>query len=122
MNALPILTELESSVATYREAATPHVINLTLLPLSDADVTFLDERLGRGAVDILSRSYGKCQVISTLTPDVWWVRYYNSMGTLILNTLEVIDVPQVVCAAPEDIRDSGKRLEDIPAPYWSDVA
>lgn len=122
MNALPILTELESSVATYREAGTPHVINLTLLPLSDADVTFLDERLGRGAVDILSRAYGKCQVICTLTPDVWWVRYYNSMGTLILNTLEVIEVPQVVCAAPEDIRDSGKRLEDILAPYWSEVS
>ncbi len=122
MNALPILVELETALERYEHEQLPHVINLSLLPVSDADVEFLDERLGRGPIDILSRSYGKCQIISTLTPNVWWVRYYNSMGTLILNTLEVIDVPLVVCAAPEDIADSALRLDEILAPYWSQVA
>lgn len=122
MNALPILVELETALERYEHEQTPHVINLSLLPLSEADIEFLDGRLGRGPVDILSRSYGKCQIISTLTPNVWWVRYYNSMGTLILNTLEVIDVPLVVCAAPEDLRDSALRLDEILAPYWTEVA
>jgi len=122
MNSMPILAELESHCARYANDPTPHVINLTLLPLSEADVEFLDERLGRGPVDVLSRGYGKCQIISTQVANVWWVRYYNSMGTLILNTLEVVDVPQVLCAAAEDLRDSGTRLEEIIAPYWSDVA
>ena len=44
------------------------------------------------------------------------------MDTLVLNTLEVSDIPEVVCAAPEDLRDSAERLNDILAPYWSDVA
>lgn len=122
MNALPILVELQSHCADYATTKVPHVINLTLLPLSDADVVFLDEQLGRGPIDTLSRAYGKCQVASTLVPNVWWVRYYSSMGTLILNTLEVIDVPAVICAAPEDLRDSATRLEGLMTPYWSEVA
>ncbi len=122
MNALPILVELQSHCAEYDVSKAAHVINLTLLPLSDADLVFLDEQLGRGPVDTLSRAYGKCQVSSTLIPNVWWVRFYNSMGILILNTLEVVDVPAVICAAPEDLRDSATRLEGLLTPYWTEVA
>ncbi len=121
-NAMPILVELAASCEQYKRDRTAHSINLTLLPLSDEEVEYIDARLGRGPVDILSRAYGKCQVISTMTPDVWWVRYYNSMGTLILNTLEVVDVPQVIAAAPEDLDDSAARLKEILAPYWTDMA
>jgi hydrogenase-1 operon protein HyaF len=121
-NALPILTELEYQAGKFRHDGVPHSVNLSLLPLSDTELEFLDRRLGRGTVDILSRSYGKCQIISTRSRDVWWVRYYNSMGILILNSLEVADVPVVVNAAAEDLRDSAQRLDDILAPYWSDVA
>jgi len=122
MNALPILAELQSRLEIYQHDGTPHVINLTLLPLSETDAEFLDQRLGRGPVDMLSRAYGKCQIISTQVRDVWWVRYYNAMSTLILNTLEVVDVPQVACAAPEDLSASKTRLEEILAPYWENVA
>lgn len=118
MNALPILVELEAHCADFAKTGKAHEINLSLLPLSQADLEFLDQRLGRGPVDTLSRAYGKCQVISTEVVNVWWVRYYNSMGTLILNTLEVVDVPAVLCAAPEDLCDSAERLESILAPYW----
>ena len=121
-NALPILVELASQCEAYRPDTDPYSINLSLLPLSKIELEFLDHRLGRGPVDVLSRAYGRCQVISTLTPNVWWVRYYNSMGTLILNSLEVVDVPQVVHAAPEDLRDSATRLDEILAPYWADGA
>jgi len=122
INALPILVELDAHCERYVSDGTPHVINLTLLPLSESDIEFMDRRLGRGPIDVLSRGYGKCQVIGTQVANVWWVRYYNSMGTPILNTLEVVDVPQVLCAADEDLRDSATRLEEIIAPYWSDVA
>ena len=44
------------------------------------------------------------------------------MGTLILNSLEVVDIPQVVKAAAEDLGDSAERLDDILSPYWPDVA
>jgi hydrogenase-1 operon protein HyaF len=114
-NALPILVELQARHEKFKSGGKPHSINLTLLPLSEPELEFIDERLGRGPVDVLSRAYGKCEVISTQTAGIWWVRYYNSMGVLILNTLEVVDVPVVIKAAPEDLADSAE-------PYWSEVA
>jgi hydrogenase-1 operon protein HyaF len=122
LNALPILAELRARLEDYTVDSAPHTINLTLLPLSDTELLFLDGRLGQGPVEALSRAYGKCQVISTASRNLWWVRYFNSMDTLILNTLEVVDVPHVVKAAPEDLLDSAQRLDEIIAPYWSDVA
>lgn len=122
VNALPILVELEAQCAEYAASGTRHEVNLTLLPLTDEDLAFLDSRLGRGAVDTLSRAYGKCQVVATAVPNVWWVRFTNSMDTPILTTLEVVDVPELICAAPEDLADSAERLDAILAPYWADVA
>jgi hydrogenase-1 operon protein HyaF len=119
-NALPILIELQAHAASATGNGRQHAINLSLLPLSEADIDFLDTRLGRGPIEILSRGYGKCEVLSTRTPGVWWVRYYNSMGTMILNSLEVTAVPEVVTAADEDLRDSGDRLRQILASYWQD--
>lgn len=121
-NAMPLLTEIADSAAKFPLTRRPHSINLTMLPLSTEDLAFLDEALGKGPVDILSRGYGDCRVASTAVPNVWWVRYYNSVGTLILNSIEIIDVPGVACAAVEDIQESGERLDDILEPYWKDIS
>jgi hydrogenase-1 operon protein HyaF len=118
MNAMSILTEIDEHRSRYVTGNPAHVINLTLLPLSDEDVEFLDKTLGRGPVYILSRGYGDCHIIGTAVPNVWWVRYFNSMGTTILNSVEVVDVPSVVRAAPEDLADSARRLDEILEPYW----
>ena len=119
-NALPILVELEEAVRAYGANGTAHSINFSLLPTTAEELEFIDARLGRGPINILSQAYGKCQVISTLTPNIWWVRYYNTMDKLILNSLEVAAVPDVVTAAEEDLQDSATRLEEILAPYWQD--
>lgn len=47
------------------------------------------------------------------TANLWWVQYYNSQDVLILNTLEVVDLPEVVRAAQQDIDDSRERLSEI---------
>jgi hydrogenase-1 operon protein HyaF len=121
-NAMPILVELAEAVSRYAADGTEHSINFSLLPTTDEELAFIEARLGRGPVNILSQAYGKCQVISTGTPNAWWVRYYNGMDKLILNSLEVVAVPGVVCAAEEDLRDSAARLQDILAPYRQDEA
>jgi hydrogenase-1 operon protein HyaF len=113
INAPSILAELAAAAADFAPDDSPHVINLTLLPMTDEDVEFLDSALGKGPVEILSRAYGKCLMLATAVPNIWWVRYYNSMNTLILNSLEVTTLPQVACAAPEDLRDSRLRLAQI---------
>ncbi len=121
MNALPILTELNDRAASWQPGGLPHVINLTLLPLSDGDKRFLDEVLGTGPVETLSRGYGDCKIASTAYPGIWWVRYTNSMGTEILNTLEITEIPVVACAAQEDLDDSRQRFQELLEPYWAEI-
>ncbi len=113
MNAPPLLAELNAKIAAYQPGGEAHVINLSLLPQTEQDLAFLEQRLGRGAVTILSRGYGNCRIDATATRNVWWVRYFNSQDTLILNTLEVSEVPNVACASAEDIADSYQRLREI---------
>jgi hydrogenase-1 operon protein HyaF len=104
--------------ALQRPAGSPaHAINLSLLPHTEEDLAFLHEHLGQGHVHILSRGYGNCRISSTGTRDVWWVRYYNSQDTLILNSLEVTPIPEVAHAAIEDVHDSEQRLGEILGVY-----
>ncbi|SIT38240.1 Hydrogenase expression/formation protein HoxQ [Paraburkholderia ribeironis] len=112
-NAASILTEIGEHLATWQHGQPSHVVNLTLLPLSPPDVAFLDQVLGWGAVTILSRGYGNCRVTTTNVPYCWRAVYFNSEDTMILNTIEVTDLPNVVCAAPDDLRDSRERLHDV---------
>ncbi|GAB3466421.1 hydrogenase expression/formation protein [Azotobacter salinestris] len=115
LNAGPVLVELLDAAKRHaeRQLATPHVINLSLLPFSPEDQRFLAEQLGEGPVTVLSRGYGNCRIAATATPGIWRVQYFNSTDRLILDTLEVTSIPQVACAAREDIDDSAERLREI---------
>lgn len=113
INTPPLIVELAEKMETWRPGEEHHVINLTLLPLSQEDLNFLGQRLGVGPITILSRGYGNCRIGSTTKKNIWWVKFFNSEDKLILNTIEVIDVPEVATAAPEDIADSAERLKEI---------
>ncbi|MBY0575806.1 MAG: hydrogenase expression/formation protein [Gallionellaceae bacterium] len=110
MNALSVLTEVVGKARTYKAGDAAHVVNLTLLPMSPEDMECLPQTLGGGSVTILSRGYGNCRITSTGLPNVWWVQYFNSMDTLILNTIEVCEMPEVALASREDYEDSIERL------------
>lgn len=112
-NAAAILTELADKQGSFGDTDEVHVVNLTLLPCTDEDLDFLATTLGSGPAVLLSRGYGNCRITSTGTRNVWWVQYFNSQDTLILNALEVSRVPEVACAAPEDLADSAERLTEI---------
>ena len=116
-NAPALLTELTHAVVAFAPGGAPHVINLSLLSLTEEDVVYLDARVGSGRVTVLSRGYGNCRITSTGTANVWWVQYFNSREAMILNTLEVTNVPAVACAAQEDIDDSADRLGEILGDY-----
>jgi hydrogenase-1 operon protein HyaF len=110
MNAPAILNELLERSAKHQSGQAAHVINLSLLPMSPEDLEYLFNAFGTGTVSILSRGYGNCRITSTRLANVWWVQYFNSMDQIILNTLEVVDVPEVALAAEEDYQDSAERL------------
>jgi hydrogenase-1 operon protein HyaF len=113
MNAPSLLTEIRAGVARWRPGDEAHVINLTLLPLTPDDQVLLDRALPAGNVAILSRGFGNCRVSSTAIRHLWRVQYFNSMQTLILNTLEITRVPEVALAADDDLADSRERLIEL---------
>lgn len=112
-NAPPLLVEINDHIGAWRPGGEPHVINLTLLPHTPEDLAFLDDVLGGGPVTILSRGYGNCRITATATANVWRVKYFNAGDALILNTIEVVDVPAVALASQDDIDDSAGRLDEI---------
>ena len=113
LNSPALLHEIREQVANRKPRTPPRVINLTLFPLTPEDHRILEKALPVGPVAIISRGFGNCRVTSTLARDVWRVQYFNTMNTLILNTLEIVDAPEVALAAPEDLADSRERLAEL---------
>ena len=113
LNAPPVLVELLDRSAAWRPGQEAHVVNLTLLPQTEADLAYLQAQLGQGPVTLLSRGYGNCRISATGLAHVWWVQHFNSEDKLILDTLVVTDVPAEALAAQEDIEDSAARLAEI---------
>lgn len=116
-NAPHVLAELVARVRAFQPGDASHVVNLSLLPMSPEDFSWLGGMLGEGPLAIVSRGYGTCRIRSTRLHYMWWVQYYNSSDLLILNTLEVTDVPLVACAAQEDVEDSVARIREVGEVY-----
>jgi hydrogenase-1 operon protein HyaF len=112
MNAQALVEEIRMQAAFWQPWQVAHVINLSLLPVSEADLDTLYAWLGHREVSILSRGYGNCRITSTRLKNVWWVQYFNSMDTLILNSIEVVGMPEVALAAEDDFADSLLRLQE----------
>jgi hydrogenase-1 operon protein HyaF len=113
MNVPALIHELQEAIERRVPGAPAHVINLTLLPLSPEDTAHLDRVLDGGAVTLLSRGFGNCRISSTAARDVWRVQYFNNMQTLILNTIEVVEIPEAALAAREDLVETRGRLADL---------
>jgi hydrogenase-1 operon protein HyaF len=113
MNVMGVLSEIRHVAGAWRMGAANHVMNFTLLPMTEPDVDFLAKMLGQGPVRFASGGYGAARIIATAFARVWAVQYLNSMGVVILDTLEIGDVPSAARAALEDFEDSATRLAHI---------
>ncbi len=118
MNVLPVLTEIKERMAAHKPGDESHTISFTLLPMSEDDMAFLQQTLGDGPVHLLSKGYGTCRVLSTGARNVWSVQFFNSMDTIILDTLEIGDVPMAARAADDDFQDSATRIKEIYEAYF----
>ena len=113
MNSPAVLAELRAKLGSAGVGGRNGQINLTLLPLSGADREVIDAALPTGPVSILSRGFGHCEVGSTAVRGLWRVQFFNSMRTLILDTIEIAELPDAVSASPEDLGDSRTRLAEL---------
>jgi len=119
MNAMPVLAEIADQMRNLQPGAPPHVVNFTLMPVSDVDMAFLQKTLGQGAVQLVSRGYGACRISATGARHVWAVQYFNAADAVLLDTLEIGDIPAAALAAREDFEDSAQRLVEIHEAYFA---
>lgn len=113
MNSPALINEISSHLGHREPGQRAHVVNLTLFPMTPDDHAVLEQALPVGPVAMISRGFGNCRITSTATRDVWRVQYFNNMNTLILNTIEVVDVPEVALASGEDLLDTAARLAEL---------
>lgn len=111
MNGLTLAQELLAHVRD--PALQPHSINLTQLPISDADRLFLARLCGEGHIQIRTIGYGESQIDATALRHVWHVRCLDTLKGLLLESYEICPLPELVQAAPEDLRDSLQRLDEV---------
>jgi len=113
MNSPALVNEIGAQMRASRPGRRAHVVNLTLFPLTPDDHAVLEAALPVGPVALISRGFGNCRITSTLARDVWRVQYFNSMNTLILDTIEIVEAPESALAAAEDLADSTTRLAEL---------
>lgn len=113
MNAPLVLREVREQARAWHPGQGTHVVNLSSLPVTPVDRAFLDACLGTGPVQILSGGFGECRITSTQLAHVWRVQYLNGSGGLILDTIEVTEVPEAGLAARDDLADSIVRLAEL---------
>ena len=119
MNVMPMLAEIDARMRGHKAGDPSHVINFSLLPVSEIDMEHLQLTLGNGPVQLISRGYGSAKITATGARNVWSVQFFNAMGTIILDTLEIGDTPAAACAADEDFHDSAERLREIHEAYFT---
>ncbi len=117
MNVMSVLSEIRSRAGAWQPGDANHVINFTLFPMTPADTAYLAKVLGEVGVRISSGGYGVARIIMTAFRNVWAVQYLNGMGTVILDTIEIGDVPDAVKAGTADFEDSAERLKEIMEAY-----
>ncbi|MCZ8553016.1 hydrogenase expression/formation protein [Escherichia albertii] len=111
MNGLPLAHEL---LAHVRNPDTkPHSINLTQLPISEADRVFLSRLCGPGNIQIRTVGYGESYINATGLRHVWHLRCLDTLKGPLLESYEICPIPEVVLAAPEDLVDSTQRLGEV---------
>lgn len=119
MNSLALLTELQQRSANYRPGEENHIINFTLLPITEADAEVLTTVLGQIPLVIRGGGYGSCRIFAAGLRHVWALQYLNSMDKVILDTLEIGGVPVAALATREDLAESAARLPEMMQAYAS---
>lgn len=112
-NAWPLMMEISELVGHFVETGESAAIDLSALPLTEADKAWLRERLGTGQVHITLDAEGLSSLDETACPGVWWVTHRDLQGRVMAEFIEVTRMPEVAMAHPQDIKIGQAYLEGI---------
>lgn len=110
---MALLHEVADHLQTVANGGERQVVELGNLPLNDADLRLLEERLGRGEVEAKISAAGATEVFETAFPGVWWVKYLDGDDQVVTQQLEIGTVPMILEAHAEDIQASAQRFPQL---------
>jgi len=110
-NAPALLREIAEMVRRLLKAGEISAIDLQALPLTQADLDWLRERLGEGEIAVTLDADGESTLSETNCPGVWWVTHRNQNGAVVSEFIEVAYVPEMVKAHPDDVLIGLEHLE-----------
>lgn len=110
-NAPPLLREVVELVRRLLETGESSSIDLSALPLTPADLDWLQAMLGAGEISITLQASGESTLNETACSGVWWVTHHNENGTVTAQFIEVAFVPELVKAHPQDVQIGLDYLE-----------
>jgi hydrogenase-1 operon protein HyaF len=110
-NAPPLLREVVELVRRLLESGESTSIDLSALPLTPADLDWLQEMLGAGEICITLQASGESTLNETACSGVWWVTHHNENGMVTAQFIEVAFVPELVKAHPQDVQIGLDYLE-----------
>lgn len=109
-NALPLLREISELVRRLLETGETGAIDLSALPLTPADLDWLQEKLGQGEIAVTLQANGESTLNETACPGVWWIEHHNQHGAVTTQLIEVAWVPELVKAHPKDVELGSEYL------------
>lgn len=110
-NAQPLLREISELLHRLLEAGQSGTIDLSALPLTPADLDWLQEKLGEGEIAVTLQANGESTLNETACPGVWWVVHHNMQGAVTSQFIEVAWVPELIKAHPKDVEIGSEYLD-----------
>lgn len=110
-NGYAVLHELVELLQQLLIRDEPSHIDLRAIPLSQEDISLLEETLGEGEVFAEVGGYGLTRVRQTGVPGIWWVMHLDDEEHLIAEFIEINYCPEVLITPTEDIRDGRDALK-----------
>lgn len=106
-----LFAEIADALARFAETGEIHKIDLRSLPMTEADRTEIDERLGVGEVRADLAVIGRSEVWETAYAGVWRVRHYGALDAIAADEVVIASAPDILFTHRDDARAAAKRLK-----------
>jgi hydrogenase-1 operon protein HyaF len=109
-NVVPLLHEIRHGLARLLENGAATAIDLRGIPMAPGEEERIIRELGTGEVQACLSALGPSEIMETRFPGVWLVTHYNGDNEVIGKFIEVCDMPQILKAQADDIREGLAQL------------
>jgi hydrogenase-1 operon protein HyaF len=110
-NVKPLLHEIRHALQRWLDEGEVTIIDLRSIPMGPGEEEKIVDELGKGEIQVRLMALGPSEIIETRFPGVWLVTHYNSNEEIIGKFVEVCDMPGLLKAQEDDIREGIEFLD-----------